>query len=100
MKKNEFILFILIIATSLFSVIEETESLQNFLYGDAPNCEYDNWMSHIVEGIADPGYNLYAPWDVQSEGFGAYEIPTENDLFGWGLIIDEFLLRNLDEHKV
>jgi len=97
MKKNEFILFILIITTSLFSVIEETESLQNFLYGDAPNCEYDNWMSHIVEGIADPGYNLYAPWDVQSEGFGAYEIPTENDLFGWGLIIDEFIQGNLDE---
>ena len=87
----------MIFTTSLFSVIEETESLQNFLYGEAPGCEYDNWMSHITEGIADPGYNLYAPWDVQSDGFGNYEIPTEDDLLGWGLIIDEFLLGNLDE---
>jgi len=97
MRKIKFIIFIFIITSSLFSVIEETESLQNFLYGEAPNCEYDNWMSHVAEGIADPGYNLYAPWDVQSDGFGDYVIPTENDLTGWGLIIDEFLLGNLDE---
>ncbi len=97
MRKIKFIIFIFIITSSLFSVIEETESLQNFLYGEAPNCEYDNWMSHVAEGIADPGYNLYAPWDVQSDGFGDYVIPTENDLLGWGLIIDEFLLGNLDE---
>jgi hypothetical protein len=97
MKKIEFVLFIFILTTSLFSVIEETESLQNFLYGEAPNCEYDNWMSHVTEGIADPGYNLYASWDVQTEGFGNYEVPTENDLLGWELIIDEFLLGNLDE---
>lgn len=97
MRKIDLILFILVITTSLFSVIEETESLKNFLYGEAPNCGYDNWMSHVVEGIADPGYNLYAPWDVQSDGFGDYVIPTEDDLLTWGSIIDEFLLGNLDE---
>ncbi|NQT65749.1 MAG: hypothetical protein HQ554_06185, partial [FCB group bacterium] len=97
MKKFKLIFFILIITTSLFSVIEETESLQNFLYGEAPDCEYDNWMSHVVEGIADPGYNLYAPWDVQTEGFGDYVIPSEDDLSNWGLVIEEFLMGNLDE---
>ena len=97
MRKFKLVFFILIVITSLFSVIEETESLRNFLYGEAPLCEYDNWMSHVTEGIADPGYNLYAPWDMQSDGFGYYVMPTDDDLFGWGLIIDEFLLGNLDE---
>jgi len=97
MRKIKFIVLVFIVATSLFSVIEETESLKNFIYGEAPTCEYDNWMSHITEGIADPGYNLYAPWDVQSEGFGAYEIPSAIDLNSWGMIIDEFLLGNLEE---
>jgi len=97
MKKIELVFIFLIFATALFSVIEETDSLKDFLYGEAPTCEYDDWMSHIVEGIADPGYNLYAPWDVQSEGFGDYVIPTEGDLVSWSLIIDEFLLGNLDE---
>ena len=97
MRKIDLVIIFLIFITTLFSVIEETESLQNFIYGEASNCEYDNWMSHVAEGIADPGYNLYAPWDVQSDGFGNYVIPTENDLLGWGLIIDEFLLGNLDE---
>ncbi|MCK5052112.1 MAG: T9SS type A sorting domain-containing protein [Candidatus Cloacimonetes bacterium] len=97
MRKIDLIIIFLIFTTALFSVIEETESLQNFIYGEAPTSEYDNWMSHIAEGIADPGYNLYAPWDVQSDGFGDYIIPTEGDLNSWGLIIDEFLLENLDE---
>ena len=97
MRKIDLIFIFLVMITSLFSIIEETESLKNFIYGDAPTCEYDNWMSHITEGIADPGYNLYAPWDVQTEGFGNYVIPSEDDLITWGLIIDEFLLGNLDE---
>ena len=97
MKKIDLVTIFLLMTTILFSVIEETESLKNFLYGNAPDCEYDNWMSHITEGIADPGYNLYAPWDVQTEGFGDYEVPTEADLIGWGLIIDEFIQGNLDE---
>jgi len=96
MKKIE-LLFILIICTNaLFSVIEETESLQNFLHGSAPGCAYDNWMSHISEGIADPGYNLYAPWDVQTNGFGNYAIPDADDLLLWSYITHEFLLGNLD----
>jgi len=97
MRKTKLIALFFIVTTSLFSVIEETESLRNFIYGEAPSCEYDNWMSHIAEGIADPGYNLYASWDVQSDGFGAYEIPSDIELNSWGLIIDEFLLGNLEE---
>ena len=97
MKKTYLVTIFFVLTTILFSVIEETESLKNFLYGNAPECGYDNWMSHIAEGVADPGYNLYAPWDVQSDGFGDYEVPTDEDLIGWGLIIDEFLLGNLDD---
>ncbi|MCF7858430.1 MAG: T9SS type A sorting domain-containing protein [Candidatus Cloacimonetes bacterium] len=83
-------------AAALFSVVEETASLQNFVYGETAACEYDNWQSHIAEGIADPGYNLYASWDVQTNGFGGFIIPSEDDLSTWELIIDEFLLGNLD----
>jgi len=97
MKKIFFVSIFIFTLTYLFSVTEETESLQNFIYGEAPGCTYDNWISHVAEGIADPGYNLYAPWDVQTEGFGDYEIPSDDDLTDWGLIIDEFLLGNLDE---
>ena len=80
----------------LSAVIEETESLRNFLFGSAPGCEYDNWMSHITEGVASPGYNKYAPWDRQLTGFGNYVIPGEDTLNTWNVIIDQFLAGNLD----
>ncbi|MDO9578336.1 MAG: FlgD immunoglobulin-like domain containing protein [Candidatus Cloacimonadales bacterium] len=95
---NKFIIFIffLLLFSALFAVIEETESLQNFLYGSAPGCDYDNWMSHITEGIASPGYNIYAPWDRQTNSFGIYIVPSDSTLIVWAHIIDEFLLGNLD----
>lgn len=95
MKK--IIIFVLIFYSSfLFSVVEETESLTNFLYGNAPGCQYDNWMSHITEGIADPGYNLYAPWDVQSNGFGNFTVPSDIQLVYWNDIVISFLVGSLD----
>jgi len=97
MKKIELFFIFLFCANALFSVIEETESLQNFLYGSAPGCCYDNWMSHISEGIAAPGYNLYAPWDVQTNGFGNYVIPDYVDLLLWSIIINEFVLGDLEQ---
>lgn len=49
MRKIKFVVFIFIFTASLFSAIEETESLQNFLYGEAPSCTDDNNQT------ADPG---------------------------------------------
>jgi len=81
--------------TVLFAVVEETESLSAFLYGDAPNCEYGNWISHVVEGIASAGYNQYAPWDVQNNGFGNFVIPSENELDIWNDVVEHFVAGNL-----
>jgi len=54
----------------------ETGSLRDFLTGTEPACAYDNWVSHIVEGIARPGYNVYAPepLDPQRNGFGQFDV--------------------------
>jgi len=89
-----FIIFLFICST-LFSVIVETESLKDFLYGSALDCEYDNWLSHLAEGIASPGYNIYASYDRQTDGFGSYVVPADSMLLIWGNIIDNFLLENL-----
>ena len=96
MKKIVILCIFVFISTLLLAVIEETESLKGFLYGEAPGCEYDNWMSHIAEGLASPGYNSYAPWDRQLDGFGNYEIPQGDTLVFWGRIVDEFLSGQLD----
>ncbi|HJM46768.1 MAG TPA: hypothetical protein QGH56_02955, partial [Candidatus Marinimicrobia bacterium] len=42
-------------------IIEETGSLKEFLAGTQEGIAYDNFISHISEGIADPGYNDYGP---------------------------------------
>ncbi|MBT3250980.1 MAG: PKD domain-containing protein [Candidatus Marinimicrobia bacterium] len=57
-------------------VIYETGSISEFIGGSSATTEYDNYVSHISEGIASPGYNDYGPeWlDVQSNGFGDYTI--------------------------
>ncbi len=67
----------LIVLTANFisaEIIHEAGSLIGFLGGSCPDCEYDNWISHISEGIADPGYNNYGPLalDPQTNGFGQY----------------------------
>ena len=47
-----------------------------FIGGISPGTAYDNYVSHVSEGIADEGYNDYGPdWvDVQNNGFGNYRI--------------------------
>jgi len=57
-------------------VVHETGSLRGFVAGDEPGCAYDNWLSHVSEGIARPGYNVYAPprLDPQLTGFGAFQV--------------------------
>jgi len=91
-----FLLFFLLITPFIFGVIEETASFKDFLLGNAPDCEYDNWISHIAEGIASSGYNSYAPWDRQTDGFGDFHIPNETELNQWNSVISLFLNNQLD----
>lgn len=52
----------------------EHGSLRGFLLGDCPTCAYDNWYSHVTEGIALAGVNNYGPstFDPQTNGFGHF----------------------------
>ena len=97
MKKEIIILILLCSVWVLQGVTVETDSLRNFLYGEAPDCTYDNWVSHIAEGIARNGYNLYAPWEEQTEGFGAFHIPDEEELLQWGAVYAAFINEELEE---
>ena len=66
----------LVITSAQADIIYESGTLQGFLGGSCPGCEYDNWISHISEGIASPGYNHYGPreLDPQTTGFGRYQL--------------------------
>lgn len=59
----------------------ESGSLREFIGGNSPGTAYENYISHVVEGIIDTGYNDYGPdWlDVQTNGFGHYrQIPVNS----------------------
>ncbi|MFO7896099.1 MAG: FlgD immunoglobulin-like domain containing protein [Candidatus Cloacimonadales bacterium] len=94
MKKLCVVLFI-IFSLSLLAVVEETASFKGFLYGNASETEYDNWQSHIVEGLATPGYNKYAPYDVQTTGFGNYVEASAFQLGQWQEIVELFVSGDL-----
>jgi hypothetical protein len=98
MMKRIVLSFILV---SLFCYLEavtvETDSLRNFLYGEAPGCSYDNWVSHVAEGIARVNFNVYSPWEEQTEGFGAFRIPDELELLQWGAVYAAFIGEELEE---
>jgi hypothetical protein len=68
-------------------VMYETGSLRDFLGGNCPGCQYDNWVSHISEGIALEGFNDYGPpeLDPQTNGFGTYRCIT-TDSIGYVLL--------------
>ncbi|MDP8220214.1 MAG: hypothetical protein P9X26_02640, partial [Candidatus Stygibacter frigidus] len=97
MKKEIIIVILLCAVWFLQGVTVETDSLRNFLYGEAPECTYDNWVSHIAEGIARAGYNVYAPWEEQTDGFGAFHIPEEEELLQWGEVYAAFINNELVE---
>ncbi len=82
---------------ALPAYISETASLEKFLIGSEENCDYDNWISHIAEGIASTNYNLYAPFDRQTNGFGDFHRPSTSELNQWGDIVDLFLAGMLEE---
>tara|TARA_B100000315_G_scaffold223352_1_gene228075 strand:+ start:12599 stop:17371 length:4773 start_codon:yes stop_codon:yes gene_type:complete len=112
-KVKKLAIVVLMIMTSMIKgeVTFETGSLREFIGGSSPNFAYDNYVSHISEGIADTGYNDYGPdWlDVQTTGFGDYRILPEESgtLIYWRSIflkfssgnfndVDELLMDSLD----
>jgi hypothetical protein len=70
----------LLLSAACAQLPEESGSFRNFMGGVEPACAYDNWISHISEGIARPGYNAYAPnsLDPQTTGFGSFEVLQDN----------------------
>ena len=81
---------ILLLTVNLNGIVQETASFKGFVYGSAPECEYDNWISHLSEGIADEDYNVYAPYDPQTTGFGDFYLASEEELDEWVDVIDRF----------
>lgn len=69
----------------------EYGSFFQFLMGNEPGAAYDHWVSHISEGLALPGYNAYAPWDRQTNGFGNFHFPEPDQLDRWSFICDYFV---------
>lgn len=77
-KKLAVIVFVLAATASGLANfgLGEVGSLRGFVLGSCPECGYDNWTSHISEGIAREGYNDYGPaWlDPQTDGFGSFTL--------------------------
>jgi len=80
-------------------IVYESGSLAQFIGGSSPGTAYDNYVSHVSEGIADQGYNDYGPdWvDVQTNGFGDYRIiPDESyTLTHWRNVFDALLVGDI-----
>ncbi len=94
MKRKAF-LCIIFIYSLLNGLVYETASLKDFIYGETDSTSYDNWQSHVVESTATFGY-VYAPFDVQSDGFGTFDVPDSSDTICWTQIIDNILDNNLN----
>ena len=90
MKKTIVILALLFIGT-LGAMTVEVGSIRGFMYGTEPACSYDNWVSHVVEAAPTSYTNHYAPWDVQTTGFGSYREPNEADRLQWNELIQAWL---------
>lgn len=97
-------LLLVICITSLLQaeIITEYGSLQGFLLGVEPGCAYDNYVTHVVEGVVEPDYNDYNPHDHQSSGFGNFEnIPGggEGDalLGNWLQLFQQMMLQEWEE---
>ena len=76
-------IYILFISLPLANIIHESGELSEFLGGHSPGSSYDNWVSHVTEGIASDGFNDYGPdWlDVQTTGFGIHYFRIQLNLF-------------------
>jgi hypothetical protein len=89
-------LLALLLTVTAQGLVIETGSMRAFLYGTEAGAQYDNWVSHLAEGIAAANYNLYAPYDRQTNGFGDFRIASVGELANWNSLIDLFLAQNWD----
>ena len=95
MKRFLLIMLSFSLFLGLNAIVTEVGSFRGFFYGSEPACEYDNWTSHIAEGILTYT-NVYAPWEVQNNNFGNYIQPTDTMLNQWEEVVVDFLNLNLD----
>jgi len=100
MKRPTLTLIMLLLLCLSHALMVETGSFRNFLYGTEPGSAYDNWISHIAEGIASQNYNLYAPYDRQLNGFGDFKIINANETANWNSLIDLILAGSWDEAEL
>ncbi len=93
--KTRLLWFLLLVFTTHAEILYESGDLLEFIGGSASQLAYDNFVSHISEGIADPGYNDYGPdWlDIQTNGFGNYRVinPDGGTLPAWRMIFQALL---------
>ena len=89
-------LALIFLSSSYSEIIYEQGSLSDFIAGHSPETSYDNWLSHVTEGIVSEGYNHYGPdWlDIQTNGFGNHRVLPANSptLNYWKTIFDYFVL--------
>ncbi|NQU27213.1 MAG: hypothetical protein HQ528_02875, partial [Candidatus Marinimicrobia bacterium] len=87
------ILLIAFISSMRGEIIYEYGSILEFIGGNSGTTAYDNYISHVSEGIISPGYNDYGPdtLDVQNNDFGDYRIipPDSPILDYWRTIFGE-----------
>ena len=88
------IFLILIFCFQLSAVVQESASLKDFLYGETDQTAYDNFQSHVIEGV-DHNINDHAPYDPHTDGFGTFTVPTDADTLNWAQLIQFFLDENL-----
>ncbi len=94
MAKALWIGLLFLLWARILAVTVETGSLRAFLYGEEPGAAYDNWISHLAEGIADENYNIYAPYDLQTTGFGDFHVADSTETNAWCAMLDQFLAGN------
>ena len=90
------LLALLSIALGFSEIIHEQGSLTEFIVGNSSETSYENWLSHVTEGISSPGFNDYGPeWlDIQTNGFGNHRVLSENSqtLDYWETIFTYFVI--------
>ena len=95
LKRTTLPILLLVLSNLNGDIIHEEGAISGFVLGESPNSSYDNWISHVTEGIAEDGYNNYGPdWlDVQTNGFGSYDRLEENSptLEYWDTIFSAFI---------
>ncbi len=96
-KLSFIVLTVALFTVSLSAIPVETANLQDFLFGSSENTAYDNWISHTVEGVALEDYNQYAPWNVQTRGFGTFVNANTQQLDQWQTVMTYFLMEEFEQ---